>query len=212
MPRKAKRQLQRGENKSRRSFLVLGATLKWVAFPYSSERFDARSLLLQTVDSVRSRSPSPCGLPGGSPSCSLPARKIVLTNHGTLRISHHGPPANRVEKRDCSRLSDFDKANLISGQKKLVSRGYPKNRHRSRDGEFGPNRGANDEDTHSGLRGGSNDEIGPNSPSPSGLKSFCLGTSSLTRHVARWLCSSLDSLPQGKNLFGVTHIYFSDSL
>jgi len=29
--------------------LVLKTTLKWVTFPYSSERFDARSLLLQTA-------------------------------------------------------------------------------------------------------------------------------------------------------------------
>src|SRR6202044_3109991 len=53
---------------------------------------------------------------------------------------------------------------------------------------------------------------GPNSPSPFGPKSFCLGTSSLTRHVARWLCSSLDSSSQGKNPFGVTPAHFSDSL
>ena len=29
--------------------LILTATLKWVTFPYSSERFDTRSLLLQAA-------------------------------------------------------------------------------------------------------------------------------------------------------------------
>jgi hypothetical protein len=41
---------------------------------------------------------------------------------------------------------------------------------------------------------------------------FCLLALSLARHVAPWLCSSLDSAPEGKIPFGVTRADFSDSL
>ena len=44
------------------------------------------------------------------------------------------------------------------------------------------------------------------------LKSFCPGAAMLARHVAQRLCSSLDSLPQGKNPFDLTYPDFSDSL
>jgi len=58
----------------------------------------------------------------------------------------------------------------------------------------------------------SNEEFGPNSPSPCGPKPFCLGAVSLARHVAPWLCSSLGSWRQGKIAFGVTRAYFPDTL
>ena len=65
-PTQAKGQRDR-KNKSRRSFLVLKATLKWVTFPYSSERFNTRSLLLHVLSSSTSE---------------------------VLRIFHHEPSAN----------------------------------------------------------------------------------------------------------------------
>ena len=54
--------------------------------------------------------------------------------------------------------------------------------------------------------------VGPNSPSPSGPKSFFPGAVSLARHVPQRVCSSLGSLPPIKNFFGVTRAHFSDSL